>query len=267
MDTAQLTSELLGHVKGAFTGAVNDREGRLWAAHNGTLFLDEVESLSPAGQAFLLDVLEGSGSYLPYGASGKAREAPPRFRLISASKAPLSQSGLRPDLAHRLAAGDVLVIPTLEERRADIPSLVEHFLEKLKVEQHVNAALTPEAVRLLQQRATWPGQVRELEATVRMVAAREAAATKLQGLRPDKITVGAEPVAAYLKKRDVGFGESDNGEPERSAAAVPRAKKPREISLEEMKRVLAKHKGNKTHAAQELGVALNTLRARLKTHE
>ncbi len=173
-DAQALASELLGHVRGAYTGAVSERKGKIWSADGGTLFLDEVESLPRAAQDFLLDVLEGSGSYAPYGAPVAHREVPPRFRLISASKVSLRHSGLRPDLCQRLGAADVLLLPTLEDRRTDIPYLIEAFLEQLRGEQRIDAELTTEAVNFLQH-AKWPGEVRErVFHAIRSLVPREA---------------------------------------------------------------------------------------------
>jgi MoxR-like ATPase len=192
-DTAALTSELLGHVKGAYTGASMERVGKLYSANGGTLFLDEVEFLPPLAQDFLIDVLEGTGSFAPLGAPADFREPPPRFRLISASKVPLHQTGLRQDLTQRLATGDVIVLPTLEERREDIPNLVETFLHRLEVEQRYDAELTSDAIAYLQE-ADWPGQIRELESTVKAVVAREVVLRSLEGIEHRRTVITLEAV-------------------------------------------------------------------------
>ena len=257
-DPAQLTSELLGHVEGAFTGAVAARTGRLWSADGGTLFLDEVESLSKAAQDFLLDVLEGTGNFVPYGAAVDSRRTPPRFRLISASKLPLSKSGLRADLCQRLAAGDVVSLPTLAERSEDIPLLVEAFLRQLRVEQRLDADLSADAMRFV-QKAQWPGEIRELESTVKVVVAREHASRSLDGLEAKRILISVEHLKAYLAQREVGFGLAE--EPKTQSVA---RRRPADLSLEELEQTLRAHGGNKTRAAEALGVAVNTLKARLK---
>lgn len=263
-DPAQLASELLGHVRGAFTGAVSERKGKLRSADQGTLFLDEVESLPRPAQDFLIDVLEGTGSYAPFGASGEFRETPPRFRLMSASKAPLAPSGLRPDLCQRLAAGDMIVIPRLEERRQDIPHLIESFLDQLRAEQRIDADLTPEAGRFLQE-ATWQGQIRELESTVRVVVSREHASQQLDGTRPQKLIIGVEAVRDYLDQRKLGFGnafESQELEEVKSAGA---RKRPGDLTAGELQAALRRNGGNKTRAAASLGIALNTFKAKLRS--
>ncbi|HYI00989.1 sigma 54-dependent Fis family transcriptional regulator [Hyalangium sp.] len=271
-DASMLHSELLGHVKGAFTGAAFARVGKFYVANGGTLFLDEVEFLPPAAQDFLIDVLEGTGSLAPLGAAPDSREPPPRFRLISASKTPLQQTGLRPDLAQRLATGDVIVLPALEERREDIPNLVVNFLHSLKTEQQYDAEFTSDAIAHLQQ-VDWPGQIRELETTVKAVVAREAAGRAIDGMGSSRMMITLAAVKAYLSQRMIGFGGSVAAPPlalEASSASVPQGalqslrKRPGDLTEADIRVVLERHQGNKTRAAQELGIALNTLKDRMK---
>jgi len=270
-DASMLHSELLGHVKGAFTGAAFARVGKFYVANGGTLFLDEVEFLPPAAQDFLIDILEGSGSLAPLGAGPDSREPPPRFRLISASKTPLQQTQLRPDLAQRLATGDVIVLPSLDERREDIPNMVETFLHRLKTEQQYDAQLTSDAIAYLQH-VDWPGEIRELEATVKAVVAREAAARAIDGVGSPRMMITLEAVKVYLSQRRVGFGASVAAPPPSAPVApvaaapapAPASKRPRDLTEQEVRAMLEKHGGNKTRAAQELGIALNTLKDRMK---
>jgi len=264
-DINALTSELLGHVKGAFTDASYARVGKLYSANRGTLFLDEVEFLPRLAQDFLVDVLEGTGNFAPLGAPADFREPPPRFRLISASKVALQQTGLRPDLTQRLATGDVIILPTLEERREDIPNLVEAFLHRLKVEQQYDAELTSDAIAYL-QKAGWPGQIRELESTVRTVVAREVALQSLEGIEHRRTVITLEAVKAYLLQRQAGFEGQGFAPVPRVTLDVTAAvrKRPADLSEEDLRGALAKHEGNKTRAAQELGIAVNTLKARMK---
>jgi len=141
-DPTALRSELVGHVKGAFTGAVEAKTGQLFLADGGTLFLDEVESLGREAQAFLLTLLEGADDLVPLGAPVSKGRPRPSFRLISASKQRLNESPLRHDLAQRLGRGDFIHIPSLEERREDIPTLALRFVEELAAEQQVECDLT-----------------------------------------------------------------------------------------------------------------------------
>src|SRR5262249_33489865 len=137
----------------------------------GTLFLDEVESLRPEAQVFLLDLLEGKGDLTPLGAPPSKSFPRPAFRLISASKQRLEESPLRKDLAQRLAAGDIILLPTLEQRREDIPLFVARFIADLAHEAQLEIILAPTVSDFLAQ-CDWPGQVRELQATIRTVALR-----------------------------------------------------------------------------------------------
>ena len=268
-DTTALTSELLGHVKGAFTDAHSARVGKLYSANGGTLFLDEVEFLPSVAQDFLIDVLEGTGSFAPLGASSDFREPPPRFRLISASKQPLLRSGLRPDLAQRLATGEFLILPTIEDRREDIPSLVEDFLRRLKAEQQYDAGFNSDALVYL-QKADWPGQIRELESTVKAVVAREVALQSLEGLGKRRTVITLESVKSYLQQRQLGFGATVGlGEPEPASTVMVAAsagvrKRPGDLTAREIQAALDKHGGKKTRAAAELEIAVNTLKARMK---
>ncbi|MDY7225061.1 sigma-54-dependent Fis family transcriptional regulator [Hyalangium rubrum] len=263
-DASMLHSDLLGHVKGAFTGAAFSRVGKFYVANGGTLFLDEVEFLPPAAQDFLVDILEGTGSLAPLGASPDSREPPPRFRLISASKTPLQQTRLRPDLAQRLATGDVIVLPALEERREDIPNLVETFLHRLKTEQQYDAEFTSDAIAYLQQ-VDWPGEIRELEATVKAVVAREVAARAIDGVGSSRMMITLEAVKVYLSQRRMGFGASVAAPPARHSMALPAVRKrPGDLSEQEVRDAFDKHGGTKTRAAQELGIALNTFKGLMK---
>lgn len=265
-EPASLTSELLGYVKG-YGGAPFARVGKLHGANGGTLFLDQVELLPRLAQDFLMDVLEGTGNLAPLGAPADFREPPPRFRLISASKVPLRQTSLRPDLAQRLAAGDFIILPSLHERREDIPLLVESLLRTLKAEQRYDVELTPEALEFL-QRLSWPGQIRELEQTVRTVVARETASQELEGLGPQRTVITLKAVRSYLEQRELGFGGvppvSDASLPTTLDVTGPIRKRPADLTEQDIRSALERNQGNKTRAAGELGVALNTLKARMK---
>lgn len=255
---AALQSELLGHVKGAYTGALTDRVGKLFAADNGTLFLDEVESLPREAQDFLIDVLEGTGVFAPLGAAPDARPSPPRFRLISASKTPLRQSALRRDLVERLL-GDPLTLPSLDERREDVPSLVQQFLAELRQERTVDAEVTPEALALLQTRS-WPGNVRELRRVIEVTANRLAAARQARGLDTERLVIGVDALNEHLEAQSQVLG---GDEPARTAVMPSLRRRPADLTPQEAQAAVDAHGGNKTHAAKALGIALNTLKAKL----
>jgi two-component system, NtrC family, response regulator GlrR len=167
---ALLESELFGHVKGAFTGAVKDHRGLFQVAHGGTLFLDEIGDMPPALQVKLLRVLQ-ERSVRPVGAS---QPLPIDVRILSATHrdldAALSSGEFREDLYYRLNVVS-LTLPTLAERREDIPLLAQHFLQHLAAKHHrpVNG-FAPEALRALAT-AAWPGNVRQLHNVVEQVCA------------------------------------------------------------------------------------------------
>lgn len=272
---AELQSELLGHVRGAYTGAQTHRTGKLFAADQGTLFLDEVESLSREAQDFLIDVLEGTGVFAPLGAPAEERPPPPRFRLISAAKTPLGRSSLRPDLVQRLL-GDAITLPSLDERREDIAPLVARFLAEQRDERGIDAELTPEALAILRDRR-WPGQVRELRRVVETTAGVLAASRRARGLDTERLVVGLEALQAHLDGQASVMGSEPEPATSQHQAFVPRDEvapdagaprphrpRPADLTRAQVQAVLDAHGGNKTHAAKALGIALNTLKAKLK---
>jgi transcriptional regulator with PAS, ATPase and Fis domain len=156
-----LESEFFGHVKGAFTGASTHRIGRFAAADRGTLFLDEVGEVPLHLQAKFLKAVQ-ERSFEPVGSS-KSQKVD--VRIVSASNRPLKDAvearQFRADLYYRLAV-ITLHVPPLRARKADIPLLIEHFLERLYNRGYARASLAPEALRALLD-YPWPGNVRELE--------------------------------------------------------------------------------------------------------
>src|SRR5216117_225588 len=161
-----LEPELCGDVRGAFTGAVGNRQGRLEQAHKGTLFLDEVGTMSPALQMKLLRVLQER----EFERVGDSHTIKVDVRIIAATNSDLArmvaEGHFREDLFYRLNVIPVS-LPPLRERRDDIPLLVQHFLEKLGAEQvpprHVT--MSQDALRRLMA-YSWPGNVRQLENVV-----------------------------------------------------------------------------------------------------
>ncbi|MCC5846787.1 MAG: sigma-54-dependent Fis family transcriptional regulator [Verrucomicrobia bacterium] len=157
-------SELFGHVKGAYTGADREREGRIVQAHGGDLFLDEIGNMPPDVQTGLLRVLE-TKLVTPVGASSK-REVDVRF--IAATNEDIeikaaSGGGFRPDLLDRLREGGTIVLPPLRERREDIPLLAEQFVRQAEAARSgaLKRKITPEAMEKILHH-NWPGNIREL---------------------------------------------------------------------------------------------------------
>ncbi len=167
---ALLESELFGHVKGAFTGALANHRGLFQAAEGGTLFLDEIGDMPAPLQVKLLRVLQ-ERSVRPVGAS---QSTSIDVRILSATHrdldAAMAQGLFREDLYYRLNVV-ALTLPTLAERREDIPLLANHFLAKLaaKYDKRLNG-FAPEALKALTT-ASWPGNVRQLHNVVEQVSA------------------------------------------------------------------------------------------------
>lgn len=157
-----LESELFGHVKGAFTGAVRDRKGYFELADTGTLFMDEIGDISPAMQVKLLRVLQ-DGSYTPVGGGTPQKT---RARIIAATnrdlKAMVEEGTFRQDLYYRLNVITINV-PPLRERKEDIPLLVEHFLAKSAKEKNIPTKILNKRTMEILYDYTWPGNIRELE--------------------------------------------------------------------------------------------------------
>lgn len=160
-----LESELFGHVKGAFTGAVSSKKGMFEVAENGTLFLDEIGNLSLATQAKLLRVIQER----EFKAVGDTRTRNANFRLIIATnkdlKAMVAEGSFREDLFYRLNIFPI-PIPPLRERRDDIPALAFHFLSIYSKETGKDVTEFSEGAMSLLVNHDWPGNVRELENAV-----------------------------------------------------------------------------------------------------
>jgi transcriptional regulator with GAF, ATPase, and Fis domain len=229
-----LESELFGHTRGAFTGAMQPRVGLLEDAHEGTLFLDEVGELSPRGQAKLLRVLQ-EGEIRRVGENVSRRVD---VRLVAATNRPLAAAAkrgdYREDLMFRLAVIR-LRVPPLRDRIEDVPLLAHAFWRTAAARAGTHALLGPDAVAGL-CRSSWPGNVRELQNAM--------AALAVGG--PSRGRVGARHVAAVLAERS---GDSGVAPPLSLAAA--RGQADRRIVAAS----LARHGGRQAAAARELGVS------------
>ncbi|WP_291120303.1 sigma-54-dependent transcriptional regulator [Flavobacterium sp. UBA6135] len=160
-----IESELFGHVKGAFTSAVKDRAGKFEAADGGTIFLDEIGDMSLAAQAKVLRALQENLVQRV----GADKDIKVNVRVIAATNKDLqkeiTEGRFREDLYHRLAV-ILIKVPALNERRDDIPLLIEHFATKISEEQgNVAKQFTPAAIKLLQE-YDWTGNIRELRNVV-----------------------------------------------------------------------------------------------------
>jgi DNA-binding NtrC family response regulator len=160
-----IESELFGHVKGAFTSAVKDRAGKFEAADGGTIFLDEIGDMSLAAQAKVLRALQESLVQRV----GADKDIKVNVRVVAATnkdlKKEIAEGRFREDLYHRLAV-ILIKVPALNERRDDIPLLIEHFTAKIAEEQgNIAKSFSPAAIKLLQE-YDWTGNIRELRNVV-----------------------------------------------------------------------------------------------------
>ncbi|MFN8943320.1 MAG: sigma-54-dependent transcriptional regulator [Pseudobdellovibrionaceae bacterium] len=160
-----IESELFGHEKGAFTGAIDRKIGKFQLANNGTLFLDEIAELKPEMQVKLLRVLQEK-IFTPVGSS---REMKTGARIIAATNRNLermmSEGQFREDLFYRLNVMPIF-LPPLRERTDDIPELVQHFIKKIAKQHHRDIHdISPEALLMLKS-YHWPGNIRQLENTI-----------------------------------------------------------------------------------------------------
>jgi transcriptional regulator with GAF, ATPase, and Fis domain len=261
-------SELFGHARGAFTGAVEARKGLLVEADGGTLFLDEVGDMPPTLQAKFLRVLE-DGLVRPVGASTPITV---EVRVVSATNRNLIEEvragRFREDLYHRIV-GVPLHVPPLRERPEDIPPLVEKFLAEAT--QHRRRPQIPGDVLEWLQAQPWCGNVRELRQAV-----QRAVALGGETLQPEDFQLQVETIApppsetAWGTQRHApvdsashreGGGQTP-GAPYVASPVLPSwlAGKPlKEIEREVIAQALARHDGCLTAAARELGLARTTL--------
>ena len=160
-----LESELFGHVKGAFTGAIRNKKGRFELAEGGAIFLDEIGEISPAMQVKLLRVIQDK-TFMPVGGE---KQIEVNVRIICATNKDLrllTQQGMfREDLFYRLAVIPI-TLPPLRERKSDIPLLVDYFLDKLSVDTSKNIRVVSDQALDILEKYHWPGNVRELRNSV-----------------------------------------------------------------------------------------------------
>jgi Nif-specific regulatory protein len=185
-----LESELFGHVKGAFTGAIQNRKGRFELADQGTLFLDEVSEMSPRLQVKLLRVLQ-EGEFEPVGGMRTVRVD---VRVVAATNTDLKevirQGRFRQDLYYRLNVVPIH-LPPLRERREDIPMLVDHFLEKYNRENGKSVTKISREVLDHLLAYSWPGNVRELENCIEHTVVMSPGNTLSASLLPAEVLANA----------------------------------------------------------------------------
>jgi DNA-binding NtrC family response regulator len=240
-----LESELFGHTKGSFTGAVKDKAGLFTASGGGTFFLDEIGETTPATQVKLLRVLQHR-EVIPVGAT---EAIPVDSRLIAATNRDLDEEikvgRFRSDLYYRL---NVIAIhlPPLRQRRDDIPLLAEHFLQRIAAQRNeAPKRIEPVALEILQE-YQWPGNVRELENALERAVILSAGAQIGLEVLPERVT-------------------------QRKSEPLVSARTPTNPTLEAVERayilwVLQSEGGNKSRAAEVLGIDPSTLYRKLSRY-
>ncbi|OGA47071.1 MAG: hypothetical protein A3G25_15570 [Betaproteobacteria bacterium RIFCSPLOWO2_12_FULL_63_13] len=244
-------SELFGHAKGAFTGAVAFKRGLFEEADEGTVFLDEVGDLTPATQGKLLRVLQ-QGTFRRVGDN---RQIKVDVRVVSATNKDLEEEirhgHFREDLFYRLSVVP-LEVPPLRERREDIPLLAEHFLERAAKPGAAKRRLTIEALNALLA-WDWPGNIRELENTI------ERACILSQG---EALTFEDLPLEIA---RGAGHATFECGtDVTKLSLNQTLARVNREVERQAITRALASRRGNRTEAARHLGISRRTLLYKMK---
>lgn len=252
-----IESELFGHAKGAFTGAIFSRLGRFEQANRGSLFLDEIGDLPLEAQAKILRVLQEQ-EFQRVGSSETVRVD---VRVIAASNVDLEQAvrerRFREDLYYRLNVVPIH-LPPLRDRRDDIPLLLQHFLDKIRAAENAEPKqISPEAIEWLQQ-LPWPGNIRQLEHAVQMAFA----------LSGDRRVLGPND---FLVRRP-----SSSERPAQSPMSpTPLVQLPQEgldfdevvgsFELSLLNQALAASSGNKARAADLLKIKRTTLLAKMKS--
>lgn len=254
-----LESELFGHRRGAFTGAVNDKPGLFGVADGGTFFMDEVGDMSPALQVKLLRVLQ-EGVFMPVGGTEPKKVD---VRIVAATNRDLAsmvEAGtFREDLYYRLNVVS-LRVPPLRERRGDIGLLVEHFLTRLAERDGRRKALTPAALDRLGQHE-WPGNVRELENEMERlwVLSGDDAVIDDSLLSPTLGPLNQKPTRAQAGETAAGaLGVPFEGQTLPAAVAA--------LEQHMISRVLRQHGGNKTRSAEVLGISRRNLIRKVQSY-
>jgi two-component system, NtrC family, response regulator AtoC len=244
-----LEAELFGHVRGAFTGAVGNRQGRLEQAHKGSLFLDEVGTMSVGLQSKLLRALQER----EFERVGDSQTIKVDVRVIAATNSDLAamvaDGRFREDLYYRLNVIPV-TLPALRERRDDIPLLVQHFLDKLRADGRPAPAVSQDAMRRLML-YPWPGNVRQLENAIERAVAFGAVHGQIDvsDLSPEFLEAAPNPLAPGISLPDAGL------DLDAFVASIER---------ELIERSLERTNGNKGQAAKLLNLKRTTLVEKIK---
>lgn len=263
-----LESELFGHVKGAFTNAIENRTGRFEAAHGGTIFLDEINSVSPTMQVKLLRVLQEQ----EFERVGDTKSISVDCRIIAATNRDLAEmvesDDFREDLYYRLNVLPIYV-PPLRERREDIPDLVRFFVQRYAIEnKRIIASVSQEALNFLKA-YLWPGNVRELQNYIERAIVLADSDELNADLLPQHVRGEAPVRLGRVEKSElqslcaelVSRGLSEAGEDGSFHESVMGIVE-RELILQ----VLRRCQGTQTKTATKLGINRNTLHKKIEDY-
>ncbi len=253
-----LESELFGYMKGAFTGANENRRGLFQAAHCGTLFMDEIGNMNLAMQVKLYRVLQ-EGKVRPLGSN---EEMDVDVRVITATNKDLEKAiaadEFREDLFYRLSVIPIHV-PPLRDRRDDIPLLARHFLERFRkqMEKPIEA-ISPQAMSRLES-YDWPGNVRELENTIERAVALESGPEISVTVLPERIAISKGETAVATLAQAVGSEIPEEGVDFESVVAGTEKRY--------LQAALEKSDGVRTRAAELLKISYRSFRHYAKKHD
>lgn len=247
-----LESELFGHVRGAFTGAIRDRVGRFELASHGTLFLDEIGDLPPSLQVKLLRVLQEH----QYQRLGESATRTSHARIVAATnvdlRVALRQGRLREDLYYRLCVVPI-EIPPLRERREDIPPLSLNLLGRITAQSGLVRRISPQAMRLLLD-YSWPGNVRELANVIEYAVTVSGRETILPEDLPEELK------RTPLESEPIGGGTSRT----KSANLHEAASEGENLEAARLRSILDAHQWKRAEAARALGISRATLWRRMR---
>lgn len=234
-----LESELFGHVKGAFTGAITNRVGFFQAADGGTIFLDEIGNASPAVQAKLLRVTQEKEVMM----LGASKSQKINVRIISATNSNLEEmiwkNLFREDLFYRLNV-ITIHIPPLRERKDDIPLLIDYFNRKFSAESNKKPLKFPYKILSLLKSYSWPGNIRELENFIHRIVIMSDVKVDIDDI-PSYMKMTIQPAESYSLTETLA-----------------------QVEKRYIEKVLDSVNDNKTKAAAILGIDRKTLREKLK---
>ncbi len=256
-----LESELFGHTKGAFTGAVAAKKGLFEVADGGTIFLDEISTIPPETQARLLRVIQ-EREFTPLGDTQPRRVD---VRIVAATNADLRHAvetgEFREDLFYRLNVINIH-LPPLRDRREDILPLAQHFIRKYSAEngRELSDQIPPEVLKALEKHS-WPGNVRELETAIeRAVIIVRGNLMTLDCLREDILTPHAASTAS------VGHGQSSSAGEIDLTRGISFYDEVSRFEVELIKRALEITGGHQSKAARLLGMNNTTLNSKIKSY-